>query len=287
MGDFYSTGREMTHPRTSGVFFGELSYEQLQNMTAQLTDEEKSAPSAKHFVEPMASLTKEHMAALNAPPLKPEECYMPEKSGQILLNQSYEFAENGYGVLANGVGYAAVLIKQDGITDEMIRKYREEFAHDGPTTLFYKLWYPSMHLIHYENGVAENFGWGMLNLEMQMENFSFRHLGISKEDIPVEDPDCISMLGFYGRGWQIANPELPPIYTVMVQHTRLTQTGRELRVRYWNGIALVPDGTLEYHVNPDRIQTENQMKCMMEHCIREYSNEMKLMQEFWNQNSNA
>lgn len=39
--------------------------------------------------------------------------------------------ENRYRVLPNGMGYAEILIRQMGITDEMIRKYREKFTHDG------------------------------------------------------------------------------------------------------------------------------------------------------------
>ncbi len=287
MGDFYSTGREMTHPYTSGIFFGQLSYEQLRQMTPELTEQEKQALSAKHFYEPMASLTPEHEAAIAAPPLSPDECFLPGDIGAILLDKRSTAAENGYGVLPNGVGYAAIKIEQEGITDEMIKKYREEFAHDGPRTLFYKIWFPGMHLLHYENGVAENFGWGMLNLEMEMENFTFRHLGICKEDIPVRDPDCICLLGIYGRGWQIAYPEKPPVYTCMVQHTRQTSAGRELRVRYWSGIAFGPDGSLEFHVNPDHGQTCEQMRLMMEHCMREYSNELKLIKEFWNMATEA
>lgn len=282
MGDFFSTGREMTHPYTSGIFFGQLSYEKLQSMTAQLSEEEKQAPSARYFQEPMASLTPDHEAAIAAGPLGPKECYMPQESGAVLLNPAFDAAENGYGVLPNGVGYAAIKVVQEGITDEMIRKYREEFAHDGPRTLFYKLWFPGMHLLHYENGVAENFGWGMLNLEMEAENFSFRHLGITREEIRTQDPDCICLLGLYGRGWEIAHPEKSPAYTCMVQHTRQTAAGRELRVRFWNGILFSPDGSLEFHPNPDRDQTVQQMKHMMEHCMREYSNELKLMREFWN-----
>ena len=29
------------------------------------------------------------------------------------------------------MGYAEILTRQMGITDEMIRKYREKFTHDG------------------------------------------------------------------------------------------------------------------------------------------------------------
>ncbi len=283
MGDFFSTGREMTHPYTSGIFFGQLSYKQLQCITTQLTDEEKRAPSALYFNEPMAPLPPAFEAAITAPPLSSEECNMPSDIGKILLNPASSAPDNGYGVLPNGVGYAAIKVVQDGITDEIIRKYRDEFAHDGPRTLFYKLWFPGMHLLHYENGVVENFGWGLLNLEMQMDHFSFRHLGITQDDILALDPDCICLLGLCGRGWQVAHPEAPPVYTCMVQHTRQTPAGRELRVRYWSGITFGPD-SLEFHVNPDRTQTLEQMKLMMEHCMREYSNERKLMMEFWNQN---
>lgn len=280
MGDYFSTGREMTHPYDSGLLFGQLSYEELQNMSPLLTEEEKLSPSARHYYEPMAPLTPEYEAAIAAPPLREDECIMPRDLGTCLLEKSMA-VENGYGILPNGVGYAAVKVEQDAITDDMIRKYREKFAHDGPRTLFYKLWFPGMHLVHYKNGVCENFGWGFLNLEMKQENFSLRHLGITREDILKRDPNCLFLLGFYGRCWQITHPELPPLYTCMVQHTRETSAGRELRVRFYSGITFEPEGAFKLHVNPDRGQTLSQMKHMMEHCMREYRNELRLMREFW------
>lgn len=281
MGEMFHRGGEMTRPYTSGLRFGALSYEQLRRMTTALTEEEGRAPSAKYYDEPMAELSPEHAAAVAGGPLAPEECHMPGETGALLLADGGRTAENGYGVLPNGVGYAAIKIEQAGITDDMIRNYRERFAHDGPPTLFYKLWFPGAHLIHYEDGVAEDFGWGMLNLEMNRDHFMLRHLGITREDIVTRDPQCICLLGLCGRGWKVEHPEDAPIYTCMVQHTRLTSTGRELRVRYWSGISFAPDGAISYHVKPGRAETLEQMKKMMEHCMREYSNERRLMQAFW------
>lgn len=281
MGDFYILGREMTHPRTSGLHFGDLSYDQLRALSTELTQEERAARSSDHYYEPMAELSEEHRKAIASGPMAPEACYLPEQAGEHLLNPAGDTVENGYGVLPNGVGYAAILIRQTGITDAMIRKYRDEFTWDGPRTLFYKTWYPGAHLVHYENGVVENFGWGMMNLEMEMEHFTLAHLGLKKEEIPQRDPHCISLLGFYGRGWEVACPENGPVYTCMVQHTRETPQGRELRVRYWSGLTFAPGGQVELHPDPDQLRTRMHMRMMMEHCMREYTNELRLMKQFW------
>lgn len=286
MGEIYATGREMTHPFTSGKYMADLSDAQLCAMTAQLTPEEAQSPFADHYYEPVAPLQPEHILALEQGPLLPELCYMPEQAGAILLNNPSEYPENGYGVLDNGVGYGAILIRQTGITDEMIRKYRDEFAQDAYTqeharNLFYKVWFPGAHLIHFEDGAVENFGWGMMRLEMNWNNFCMRHLGISMEQIPAQDPDCICLLGLGGAGWEIAKPEAGQRQMCMVQHTRVTDWGRELRVRYWNGLRLNLDGTVDVVPGQDRAKTLEEMRMMVNHCMQEYCNELRLMQEFW------
>ena len=64
MGDFFSVGREMTRPRTSGLAFGCLSYEELRSLSMELTPEEAATPSAFHYFEPMATLTCEQRQAV-------------------------------------------------------------------------------------------------------------------------------------------------------------------------------------------------------------------------------
>ena len=286
MGEIFTLGREMTHPFTSGKQMADLSDTQLCAMTTQLTPEEAHSPFAGFYYEPMAPLQPEHTAALEQGPLPPELCYMPGQAGAVLLKNPEECPENGYGVLDNGVGYGAILIRQAGVTAETIRKYRDEFAQDPYSreharNLFYKIWFPGAHLIHFEDGVVENFGWGMMRLEMNWDSFRLRHLGLSAEQIPEQDPNCICLLGLGGPGWEIARPEDSIHHLCMVQHVRATDWGRELRVRYWNGIRLNPDGTVDPMPGRDRTRTLEEMRLMVNHCMQEYCNELKLMKEFW------
>ena len=287
MGDLFSVGREMTRPFTSGKHMADVSFDELRGMTAQLTEEERKSPFAKYYGQPMAPLQPAHLEAIAHGPLAPEECYMPELAGEVFLSGGGRFPENGYGVLPNGVGYAAMKFDLEGVTDEMIRKYREEFAQDPYTreharNLFYKIWFPGAHLIHFEDAVVEDFGWGMMLMEMGWDKFRFQHVGVREEEILRRDPDCIYLLGLAGAGWEVARPEAGERQTCMVQYARQTPWGRELRVRYWNGLRLNPDGTVTLCPAEDRERTLDEMRMMMTHCMTEYCNELKLMKEFWN-----
>ena len=281
MSDMFFGGREMTHPYTSGEFMNAYTLEQLREMSAEITEEEKKDPFYKYYSETMAEIEPEHKKAIAAGALPEALCYMPDQAGKILLCGSDTYPENGYGVLPCGVGFASVLIHQTGITDDMIRKYREEFAHTQNRLLFYKLWYPHMHLIHFEDGIVENWGWGMCRQDMNMEDFCFSHLGITRDEILQKDPDCIGFLGIGGRCVELQKPTRKDWPMWMIQHTRLTPEGRELRIRYWNGLDLHRDGSVTLEPNPDRQQTLNEMKLMMSHCMHEYCNELKLMKMFW------
>ena len=95
------------------------------------------------------------------------------------------------------------------------------------------------------------------------------------------DPECIGLLGIGGRCVQLDRPERKDWPMWMVQYTRLTPRGRELRVRYWNGMDFKRDGSIVLEPDPDREQTLREMKMMMTHCMREYRNELKLMKKFW------
>ena len=278
--DFFDTGREMTSPHTSGRLYGELSWEELRNMSTDLTEEERRAPHALYYGQPMAEVQAEHKKAMESKALAQHQCVMPGELGASLFGGSLGSPENGYGVLDNGVGYAAVRIDQNGITDEMIRKYREEFAHEG--SLFYKTWFPGTHLIHYLDGAAEDFGWGFCNMKFSRDEFEFSHLGITKEDIPRLDPDCINLIGVNALATDIMHPEQGPDYMAMVCYTRLSAGGRELRIRYWNGLRFEAAGKVVLKVRHTRDVMEQRMNMMMSHCMREYCNELRLIKAFWN-----
>lgn len=279
--DSYFTGREMTNPYTSGKKMEDYSIEELCRLTPELTEEERKNPFSKYYDEPMAKL-QPHMKAAMEKPLASEKCYMPTEAGKIMLLHDQNYPECGYGVLENGVGYASAKVYQDGITDEMIKYYRENFAvSEECRNLFYKTWFPGNHLIHFTDGIVENFGWGFVRQEMNWDIFQMKgHLGVSMEDIPQMDPHCIAMIGLGGMNVNIQNPE-DIQHTCMVQYTRETEDGRELWVHYWNGLKLIPDGTIEVCPSVDKETMTKYMKMMMEHAMYEFVNELKHMKEFW------
>ncbi|WP_313073550.1 DAPG hydrolase family protein [Lacrimispora sp.] len=277
----YSTGKVMVSPRTCGKKMNECTMEDLRSMTAALTKEESQSVYAKYYKEPLADIQPEHVRAIEHGTLNPDECYMPELAGGVLLDGDSKYRDNGYGVLPNGVGFAAIKIAQD-VTNEMIRDYQENFANDKNCNLFYKTWYPGAHLIHFEDGAVEDFGWGMMRMEMNWNNFRFEHLGIHEEDISKRDPHCIFLMGLGGKAEEINEAQTRERVMCMVQHTRETATGRELKVHYWNGMTFQEDGTLICKPEPDRDKTMREMKLMMIHCMTEYCNQVKLIKEFWN-----
>lgn len=284
--EIYFTDHELTKPYTCGKMIEDFTMDELKNLMPELTEEEKTSPFASYFYEKMADLDEEQEEGAQRPPLRPDQCYMPEEIGNIILDRkdgTEECPSIGYGVMDNGVGYAAMKIVLPGITDEMVKKYREEFAHtEDNRNVFYKVWFPGNHYLHCKNGVVEDFGWGPLRCEMNWELFRFKHIGITREEIAQRDPECISFLGLAGDAVELGEPDAKPWPMFMVSYTRLTESGREMLVHYWKGIQVNDDGTITLRVSEDREDTLKKMKIMMMHCMLEYMNEGRLIREFWN-----
>lgn len=282
--DSYFTGRELTRPYTSGLYKKDLSFDEMKNLNSQITEDEKGSLFAKYYYEPMAELQLQMKAAVKAGALKPEQMYMPPQAGPILQSGSKEYPLNGYGVLENGVGYASMVIHQDGITDEMIRNYRDNFAvslDPKIRTLFYKTWFPGKHLIHFEDAIIEDFGWGFVLQDMDWDVYQMeKHLGLKMEEIPKNDPHCIAITGLGGECISLENP-LDRTYTCMVQYIRETENGRDLCIHYWNGVKLSQDGSIEVCPNVAKAEMEKRMCNMMQHAMYETCNELKHIKEFW------
>lgn len=282
----YFTKREMTRPLTAGKSMFDFTFDEIRNFPVDLTEAEKTSDFAKYFYEPMAELQPQMKAAVQADPLQMDQMYMPQEAGPILLNGSKAYPLNGYGVLENGVGYSSMLVHQDGITDAMIAHYREHFAAtDDPEvrTLFYKTWFPWKHLIHFDDGIVEDFGWGFCCQVMDWDIFNIeKHFGIRMEDIPRIDSSCIAVVGLAGECINVDDPE-DRSFTCMIQYTRDTENGRDLCIHYWNGIQLNKDGNMDIHPNVGRAEMTKRMKGMMEHAMYECCNECKHIKEFWDE----
>ena len=281
MSVIYQTGREMTKPYTSGKYMADYTLEELRLMSAEITEDEKKDPFFKYYSEEMAPLQPEHKEAIRRGALPAESGFMPKDAAAILLNRDMAYPENGWCVLNNGVGFASYLIHQDGITDEMIANYRNHFCHTENRLLFYKIWHPHNHMIHFEDGIVENWGWGFCRQDMDFEAMHWSNLGITADDILRRDPDCLSFLAIGGTCIQLDRSDRKPWPMVMLQYIREVTNGRDLRVIYWNGLRGNEDGSIMLQVNQDREETMTEMKHMFLHGTGEYCNELKLIRRFW------
>lgn len=246
-------------------------------MSAEITEEEKKDPFYKYYTEDLAPLEPEQQAVLDNGPMNPSGGCMPAQAGKILLDLDPAYPMNGYCVLDNGVGYSSALIHQDGITDEMFELYTKEFGHTENRRLMYKLWYPHMHMIHFEDGIVENWGYGFCLQEMKPSYCDLATFGISVDEIKRKDPGCIGFLGIGGDRIELSDPTETRRAMTMLQYTRPVPGGRELRVLYWNGAGFNENKELVLQPGADRKKTEEEMRLMYQHCVQEYQNQNRLI----------
>lgn len=278
MSFIFEVGYPMAKPHTRNVRFGALDYETIRTLSPELTEREAASPFARYFYEPMGKLESEHIAALAAAPIASGDCYMPSEAAAHLNNPYDDIVENAYGVMDNGVGFAAIRIHQDGINDDMIRYFNDHFARFD--NIYYKIWFPHAHLLHYEDGAVENFGWDMLNMHMTF-TADLSSLGFDESRIRENDPNCIRVQVFGGTFISTTNPMKGEEVSSMVQYHRKTPTGREIRVRYWIGLNFDDRGQPYVKLMHDDTSTLQRAKLMMEHCMREYRNQARLVRAFW------
>ena len=275
--------REMTFPYTSGLFRKDMTIDEMRYLVAELTEEEKKSPFAELYYERIPDKTPEQEAAYLAP-LAQNQMYMPCESGKIMIEHQDQYPSNGYGCLDNGVGYAAIRIDQKGVNDQMIREFREGFSIDPERRdVFYKNWYPGKHVRHFEDGVLEDFGYGMMVLEMDWDIYNLSHAGISREYIEEKAPDAIAFMLCGGTGYMLWAPERTQ-GSVMIAYTKETENGRELYNHFWVGVKPGPDGTVIVEPAGDKKEVEGMMRHQYNHCVTEYNRQLRQMKEFWNKN---
>lgn len=197
--------------------------------------------------------------------------------GIFMNTPGYCEVENGYCVLPSGVTYAAMHLKQPGRTDEMVQYYNQNFApEDG---LFYKIWCPGNHFIHYVNGCVEDFGFGQLNMKFA-GGVEVEDLGLNFEEIAKNDPACIAICGTSTIGYNLDSdhPGRPERNTIVFYH-RETSEGREIRVRLWYGIGV--ENHQYITAPPDPEEAEGIARSCFIHMAREYTNDEYLERTFW------
>lgn len=265
------------YPKDSGISFGQLTDEELKALKPELTETEQSCPHAKYFYEMPAPLPQEYLEVIKNGPMDPKQAFSMEDYGKFMNHTGHCQVENGYCVLENGVTYAAVLLRQEGRTSEIIDHYNRYFAPEE--SLFYKIWNPGSHYLHYTDGALEDFGFGRINMKF-VEQVEPEHLGIRRKDIEKNDPACIYIGGTSTVGYNLdsSHPHQLERNTIVFYH-RLTDYGREVRVRLWYGAGL-EHGRWELTPPPAEEALSIAKKTMM-HVMQEYTNDQYLEMKFW------
>ena len=278
MSGVFNIGCVTMHPRDCGKAYDDVSDEVLRALPYALTPEERAAPHAKYYTEDLPRPTEEMVAAYEGPPMDPADAFLPQEAGARFLIPGHMKREMGYCVLPNGVGYAAMLIQQPGRTDEKMRKYNEDFAPEG--NLGYKIWFPGAHLMHFTDGCFEDFGWGPQKIRFG-HPIDFKFLGIDEGTILERDPATLSLMCTSSTAYNPFRTEDGIEYSCMMSHLRSVPGGRELRIRYWFGMAIDPEGQVLTNLKPGESTPLEHMRLMAKHCAWEYTNEKRRVDALW------
>ncbi len=265
-------------PKGTGISPDELSDEDLRKLPFELTAFERACPHAEFYDLMPAPLPEEHREAIENGPMDSRYAFSMQDYGKFMNNTGHCDVENGYCVLPDGVTYASALIRQEGRTDEVIDFYNQYFAPED--SLFYKTWYPGSHYLHFEGGCLEDFGFGRMKL-IFAEKIKPCHLGIKEEEIVKNDPACIFIGGTSAVGYNLdgKDPKRPERNVIALYH-RLTDYGREVRIRLWYGIG-VEKGQY-YKTLLDSGEALDIAKKTMIHIMQEYTNDQYLETAFFN-----
>lgn len=263
-------------PKDSGIKYGTLTDEELKKLSPELTETEKRYPHAKYFYEMPAPLPREFQEAIEAGPIDASKAFGMADYGKHMNNTGHCEVENGYCVLPDGVTYAAVLLRQEGRTSQIIDFYNRHFAPEE--SLFYKIWYPGSHYLHYDGGALEDFGFGRINMRF-VGGVEPKDLGIDPLEIEKNDPNCIFIGGTSAIGYNLDGDTQRLERNCIVFYHRLTDYGREVRVRLWYGIG-VEDGSYHLTVPPAGAALTIAQKTMI-HVMQEYTNDQYLEMKFW------
>ncbi len=278
---FFTTEHPMLMPKSTDIPFGTLTNEEMLALSPELSEAEAASPQAKYFTQVPAPLPKELEEAKKNGPMDVKDAFEVWDYAKNMNNTGNCAVENGYCVLPSGITYAAARIEQRGRTDEMVAYYNEHFAPEE--SLFYKIWFPGMHHMHFCDGAVEDFGFGRLAIKftglVEVED-----LGLTVEEVAKNDPACISLNGSKAV-WYNLESDTPdkPCHGILIFYHRLTDYGREMRMRFFAGVQT--DGKGGFILDPlPPEEALNVARCNMEHLMHEYTNDHYLQTTFWNDN---
>jgi hypothetical protein len=250
----------------------------IDEMTILLTEEEKKSKYAKYFyLGPAEPSMENRIAATRGQSLKESEVYMPEEYAQVMNSDAINRIHTGYRVMDNGIGFAVVRVRGEGVSDEKVQFFLDHFNPEGPD-LFYKIWFPGAHMRHYFDIAVEDVGCGMEFVKF-LEILDGPKLNVP-DDMPGKDRRCIAISGGNGASYPLYKDGKEPHYAIATRYTREIEGGRETIMTFWYGLQW-KDGKSIRMIPEDERVSEEIVRGQVQHGIWELSTEMRNILLFW------
>lgn len=250
---------------------------EISSMQLALTEEESRSKYAKYYrrgaITPPLNNLK---AAARGEMLELSETYRPEEFAKIINSPAREKIRTGYRVLPDGIGFAVVRVKAPGLTDEKMQFFIDHYRPEGD--LFYKNWYPGIHMRHYSDMAIEDVGCGMEVIQF-VKFISGEDLHIY-DDMPSKDPDFIAISGGNGISSSLYHMGNAPRYAMSVRYTREISGGRETIMTFWQGLHW-ENGKSVRKIPENEAISEAELRGQCQHSIWEVETETKNVLEFW------
>lgn len=200
--------------------------------------------------------------------------------------------ENGWCLLANGVGYVAVRTEMPGVNTEMVDWWFDWHPRDP---LRYRIWHPRAHI---ENSMeppavpGAKAHWGTVHHPVEDVGTGVVHariaflrpteLGFSSD--ALDRPDLATIVGGY-----VGDDRRHVRHTLMIHVFLREGAGVVLRSRFWLGAALRPYGVLgapgERLLNNGFVRRTmlpvGLPRALALHCAEEYTNLASLLPELY------
>ncbi|MBU0994827.1 MAG: hydrolase [Proteobacteria bacterium] len=258
----------------------------MSNLKAGLTKKEKGMPEAKYYSTDFSEFPDVVLDAISYGPISPDQALAFENIND-LANPGYLEVENGYGILEDGSAYVAARTEMPGADMEMIQWW---FWWHTLKNIRYKIWCPGDHyaigakyLDRYADPTLSPEEKITDNPHYPVEDVGLGILALSISFVPPEtfgfDTSAFENNGVEGAICGIVGIKL---FGVTIDHTymchlfRKTDTGLELRSRFWLGAKLDPAWR-------KIIFNEDAALGVMEHCSREYNHLASFLPDIYNE----
>ena len=159
--------------------------------------------------------------------MDPAKAILPGEGGiDKLLEPGLIEGDNGYCLLPNGCGYAAVRSELPGVTLEMNNWYKKLRMVDK---LGYMIWYPGSHCSELNGTCHEDVGFGLERNDVESPA-NIKNLGFSCHPAQ-KDPMFLALVG--GNGWwtNLDHPEIKPRAMTLFHYIRRLPDGNGIEFR--------------------------------------------------------